>query len=96
LIDDHPFLVYEPKKCVLCGRCVRVCGQLDKGYKLDFAHRGMDTIISFFGSDLDPASQDCESCLACTEVCPVGALSGKKQWRSFILEIEAKEKKRSG
>ena len=90
LIDDHSFLVYEPKKCVLCGRCVHVCGQLEKGYKLDFAHRGMDTIVSFFGSDLDPASQDCKACLACTEVCPVGALSGKKRWQSFIAGLETK------
>ena len=91
LIDDHPFLVYEPKKCVLCGRCVYVCGQLEKGYKLDFANRGMDTIVSFFGSDLDPASQDCKTCLACTEVCPVGALSSKTKWQSFIAGLETKD-----
>ena len=93
LIENHPFLVYEPKKCVLCGRCVYVCGQLEKGYKLDFANRGMDTIISFFGSDLDPASQECKTCLACTKVCPVGALSSKKKWQSFIAGLETKEKK---
>ncbi len=92
-INTHPFLIYEPKKCVLCGRCVHVCGQLEKGYKLDFAQRGMDSIVSLFGSDLDPASQDCETCLACTEVCPVGALSSKVKWQSFTAEIEAKAKK---
>ncbi|MEA1922956.1 MAG: 2Fe-2S iron-sulfur cluster-binding protein [Pseudomonadota bacterium] len=92
LIDEHPFIVYEPKKCVLCGRCVHVCGELEKGYKLDFAQRGMDTVISFFGSALDPASLDCETCLACTEVCPVGALSSKSKWTTFMAELELKKK----
>ena len=90
LVDDHPFLVYEPKKCVLCGRCVHVCGEIEKGFKLDFAQRGMDTIVSFFGSNLDPASSDCETCLACAEVCPVGALSSKVKWTSFAAELELK------
>lgn len=93
LIDNHPFLVYEPKKCVLCGRCVHVCGQLEKGYKLDFAQRGIDSIVSLFGSELDPATKDCETCLACTEVCPVGALSSKVKWQAFAAELKAKEKK---
>ncbi len=88
LIEDHPFLVYEPKKCVLCGRCVYVCGQLEKGYKLDFANRGMDTIVSFFGSDADPASADCKDCLACTEACPVGSLSSKEKWKVFSASLE--------
>ena len=88
LIEDHPFLVYEPKKCVLCGRCVYVCGQLEKGYKLDFANRGMDTIVSFFGSEADPASADCKDCLACTEACPVGSLSSKEKWKVFSASLE--------
>ena len=87
LIDDHPFLVYEPKKCLLCGRCVHICNTLEKGYKLSFAKRGMDTIVSFFGSDLDPASADCKDCFACTEVCPVGSLSSKEKWRAFIATV---------
>ena len=93
VIDNHPFLVYESKKCVLCGRCVYVCGQIEKGYKLDFANRGMDSIVSFFGSDLDPTSQDCKTCLACAEACPVGSLSSKVVWQSFIAGLESKEKK---
>ncbi len=84
LIDDHPYLVYEPKKCLLCGRCVYVCNNIEKGYKLSFAQRGMDTIVSFFGSDLDPASAFCKECFACTEVCPVGSLSSKEKWKAFV------------
>lgn len=88
LIDDHPFLVYEPKKCLVCGRCVYVCNTLEKGYKLSFAQRGMDTVVSFFGSDFDPASADCKTCFACTEACPVGSLSRKDEWQAFVAGLK--------
>ncbi|NPA25410.1 MAG: 4Fe-4S dicluster domain-containing protein [Deltaproteobacteria bacterium] len=94
IIDDHPVLMYEPKKCVLCGRCVYVCSQNERGYKLDFAKRGMDTIISFYGSDIDPAAKECADCLACTEICPVGALSSKEKWRRFIAEVRLKQEQK--
>lgn len=95
IIDDHPVLMYEPKKCVLCGRCVYVCNRIEKGYKLDFARRGINTIVSFYGSDLDPAARDCADCLACTEVCPVGALSSKEKWSRFIAEVRLKQEKKA-
>jgi formate dehydrogenase major subunit/NADH-quinone oxidoreductase subunit G len=95
IIDDHPVLMYEPKKCVLCGRCVYVCNRIEKGYKLDFARRGINTIVSFYGSDLDPAARECENCLACTEVCPVGALSSKEKWGRFIAEVRLKQEQKA-
>ncbi|MCK5539325.1 MAG: 4Fe-4S binding protein [Deltaproteobacteria bacterium] len=44
--------------------------------------------------DSDPASHDCKTCLACTEVCPVGALSSKVKWTSFVAELEMKSDQR--
>ena len=26
--DDHPFIVRDPNKCILCGLCVRVCDEV--------------------------------------------------------------------
>ncbi|MBN2707293.1 MAG: (2Fe-2S)-binding protein [Deltaproteobacteria bacterium] len=92
IITEHPYLVYEPKKCVLCGRCVYVCGKLEKGYKLDFAKRGIDTVVSFFGSDIDPATSACRDCLACAAICPVGALNSKKAWQDFTDELKSQGK----
>lgn len=88
VIEDHPYLVYEPKKCVLCGRCVHVCSQLSQGFKLAFSGRGLDTVVSFFGCREDPATAACADCLACASACPVGALSDRKIWTSFMADKE--------
>ncbi len=94
VIDNHPVLMYEPKKCVLCGRCIYVCNQIEKGYKLGFAQRGIKTIVSFAGSELDPRAEECADCLACTEVCPVGSLSSKEKWSRFIAEVRLKQERK--
>ena len=72
LDDSHPLINFDRSKCVLCGRCVWVCQ--NQGHSvLDFAYRGIKTTISTFAGT--PLSEtDCDSCIACTAVCPVGAL----------------------
>lgn len=69
---SHPALIFNPNKCVLCGRCVWACRQQGLGI-LQFAHRGFATRISTF-LDLPLAQTACTGCLACVRVCPVGAL----------------------
>ena len=68
----HPCLDYFPNRCVLCGKCIHVCGEKNHGSFFTFARRGFDTVISAFGMDGPDAG--CEACLACVEICPVGAL----------------------
>ena len=73
----HPFLNYDPNRCVLCGRCVHACRKQNEQAQLTFAKRGFDTVISFF---IDPSSAalPCDKCRACTEVCPVAAIFPKE------------------
>ncbi|MDP9382565.1 MAG: molybdopterin-dependent oxidoreductase [Chloroflexota bacterium] len=60
-------------RCVLCGRCVRVCDELVGSTALAWANRGNDSYIdAAFGKDLKDSP--CVSCGLCIEVCPVGAL----------------------
>lgn len=73
--DTHPKIDYFPNRCVLCGRCVYVCGREGRNI-LSFARRGLDTVISFYGQH-DPEA--CDSCEACVEICPVKALVLKKE-----------------
>ncbi|MGB9698404.1 MAG: 2Fe-2S iron-sulfur cluster-binding protein [Thermodesulfobacteriota bacterium] len=70
--QSHPALIFNPNKCVLCGRCVWACREQGQGV-LYFAQRGFATRISTF-LDLPLAQTACTGCLACERVCPVGAL----------------------
>jgi len=59
----------------MCGKCVWVCHEQGTGI-LDFAFRGIDTIVTTLAS-MPLAEVECNSCLACVAVCPVGALVAK-------------------
>jgi len=76
--STHPHIIYDYKKCVLCGRCVYVCTKLNKKNSIDFAKRGYNTIITFF-ENKEISETYCKGCLKCVEVCPVGALIGKDE-----------------
>jgi len=74
--DSHPGVVLNPNRCVLCGKCVWVCREVEKSGVLDFVFRGLGTRIAPFG--LEPLAESaCTGCLKCVEVCPVGALTRK-------------------
>lgn len=70
---SHPALLFDPNKCLLCGRCVWVCKDRIGLGILQFSHRGFETRISTF-NDRPLAGTRCTGCLECAKVCPVGAL----------------------
>ena len=67
---SHPIFSYDPGKCILCGRCVLICNEIVKKRLLNFAYRGIKTIITISPS----TNSDCSSCLKCVNMCPAGAL----------------------
>ncbi len=74
--STHPFILHDANKCVKCGRCVRVCAEIQGAGVLGFIYRGFPTYVApEFGGDLSETS--CETCGKCIEVCPVGALLPK-------------------
>lgn len=73
--DSHPAVVYDPNKCVLCGRCVRVCRRYSG--VLGFAHRGFGRVVTTFG-DRPLGETACQGCAACAAVCPTGALVARE------------------
>lgn len=75
--DSNPQFVYDPNKCVLCGRCVWVCRQhLGIGI-LGFAYRGFRRVVTTF-ADEPIGKLPCPDCRGCVKVCPAGALCLKK------------------
>ena len=77
--EDHPILDYYPNRCVLCGKCIHVCKTKNGQPLLAFARRGFDTVITFYGDKTSKNMKfSCEKCLACVEICPVGAITLKK------------------
>ncbi len=75
-LDDHPFLNHHPNRCVLCGKCIQICRKTHGDPLMDFADRGFATVISFYGQQRVDAVP-CGDCLACVEICPVGAITLK-------------------
>ena len=72
-VDDvSPFIKRDPNKCILCGKCVRICEELQGRGALGFIDRGLNTRI---GTSYDQVLA-CEFCGQCIDVCPVGALTG--------------------
>ena len=71
--DEHPFIVRDPNKCILCGLCVRVCDEVMGIGALGLVHRGFDTVVK---PNLEKplAESGCVSCGQCVSVCPTGAL----------------------
>ncbi|OEG00153.1 NADH dehydrogenase [Vulcanibacillus modesticaldus] len=73
---DNPFIVRDMNKCINCGKCVRVCSEIQGRDVLNFAYRGFDTKITV-DLDLTLAESDCIFCGSCVAVCPTGALLEK-------------------
>ena len=71
--DGNPFVERDLEKCILCGRCVKVCDEIQGVEAIDFGYRGFRSkICTSYEEDLN-----CEFCGQCIAVCPTGALTSK-------------------
>ncbi len=71
--DSSSVLVYDPNKCVLCGRCTWVCRERLRIGAIGFTQRGFKRRVSTF-ENKPLAGTSCCQCGNCVSVCPVGAL----------------------
>ncbi len=71
---SHPGFLVDRDRCVLCGRCVRVCAEVEGAHTWAFANRGTDArVITDLWETWDDA-ESCTSCGKCVESCPTGAI----------------------
>src|SRR6266403_4276322 len=80
-----PVVYFDRPRCILCYRCVRVCGEGMDVWALGVQNRGVSSIIA-------PNKEDhleCEECGMCIDICPVGALtSGAYRYKTRPWEME--------
>jgi predicted molibdopterin-dependent oxidoreductase YjgC len=72
--DRSPILQRDANKCILCGRCVRICDEVQGVGELSFTKRGIKTAID---TDFHRPIQ-CEFCGQCLDTCPVGAITSDR------------------
>jgi NADH-quinone oxidoreductase subunit G len=86
-----PAVYYDRPRCILCYRCIRMCGEGMDVWALGVQNRGVDSVIA--PNDVTPDGQsgqlDCEQCGMCIDVCPVGALtSGSYRYKTRPWEMK--------
>src|SRR3954466_16396136 len=79
-----PVVFFDRPRCILCYRCVRVCGESMDVWALGVQNRGVSSIIAPNEGD----HLECEECGACIDICPVGALtSGAYRYKTRPWEM---------
>jgi formate dehydrogenase alpha subunit len=76
--EDNPVIVRDYNKCIVCGRCVSVCNEVQCASAIDFLGRGFQTKVGV-PFDRSLMESTCVKCGQCIGVCPVGALTEKSR-----------------
>ncbi len=80
-----PVVFFDRPRCILCYRCVRVCGEGMDVWALGVQNRGVSSIIAPNQGD----HLECEECGMCIDICPVGALtSGAYRYKTRPWEMK--------
>ena len=87
-----PVVFFDRPRCILCYRCVRMCGEGMDVFALGIQNRGSSSVIApNVPADISPdhmARVDCEQCGMCIDACPVGALtSGTYRYKTRPWEM---------
>jgi NADH-quinone oxidoreductase subunit G len=80
-----PVVFFDRPRCILCYRCVRVCGEGMDVWALGVQNRGVSSVIAPNRED----HLECEECGMCIDICPVGALtSGAYRYKTRPWEMK--------
>jgi formate dehydrogenase major subunit len=83
--EEQPLIAYDPKRCILCGKCVGVCREVQVTEAINFTQRGFNAKIAGpFDHQLDTSF--CRFCGQCVDMCPTGALTNRQLTRTRAFE----------
>ncbi len=84
----NPLIVRDFSRCILCGRCVQACNEVQVNRAINFGYCSKDSKI-VAGDDVALKDSNCVFCGECIQACPTGALTEKKarfDWRPWETE----------
>jgi NADH-quinone oxidoreductase subunit G/NADP-reducing hydrogenase subunit HndD len=88
---SSPAITRDPAKCILCGRCVRVCEEIQGVAAIDFIGRGSSARVdTAFGEGLNVSS--CIHCGQCVMACPTGALREQSHLKEVVEALDDPER----
>ena len=82
-------VVRNPNKCILCGRCVRICSEVQSVHNLGFSHRGFKTVVMPAYNEAF-ADTVCSNCGQCINVCPTAAFVEKNYTQDVFKGLSDK------
>ncbi len=72
--DTTKAIVLDPSKCIVCGRCVNICQNVQNVWALSYLNRGFVTKVTG-ANDTKLGDSPCIKCGQCAAHCPVGAIT---------------------
>lgn len=85
---EDPLIGRDYSRCILCGRCVYACNEIQVNRAISHGYRGIESKIVVRG-DLTIPESDCVYCGECIQVCPVGSLFEKKsRFNARMWDVE--------
>ncbi|MDD5327483.1 MAG: NADH-dependent [FeFe] hydrogenase, group A6 [Phycisphaerae bacterium] len=83
---SSPSVIRDPNKCILCGRCVRICSEIQGINALGQAFRGFETIV-MPAYNKPFAESVCSTCGQCINVCPTAAFTEKNYTQELFEKL---------
>ncbi len=79
-------VIRDPNKCILCGRCVRMCSEVQEVHNLTQAHRGFSTVV-MPAYNMPMNDSVCTNCGQCINVCPTAAFLEKNYTQELFEKL---------